>query len=219
MIRNTKQLTQEERAFYTKIESELNLVFDVGAMNSFFNQLNCEVHFFEPQLARFKELVQITKQNHKYYFQQIGCGNETTEVKIFNDLSSTEWRDTPTKFGVKNKLNVETIRLIRLDEYINTLKQTPKEISLLKLDIEGAEYSALLGMGDMLNLCKYITFEYAWDTSEPFNFKLQDIIDLLCGFDIFKMVGAGLTPINILEIENKVRPNNNNLVAIRRKQY
>jgi FkbM family methyltransferase len=215
MIRQTKQLTSEEYTFYTKIESELKVVFDVGATNSFFNELDCEVHFFEPQLTRYNELVGMTKENDRYFHNQLGCGDTNGSIEIFNDLSSTQWRDVPKQFGVKNKSNVEIIEIIRLDSYLGTLRQVP-EISLLKLDIEGAEYSALLGMGNLLNKCKYITFEYGWDTSEVFNFKLQDILDLLNDFDTFKMTINGLTPVNVEAMEKRIRPNANNLVAIRK---
>lgn len=214
MIRRTKQLTPEEYTFYTKIESELKVVFDVGATNSFFNQLNCGVHFFEPQSTRFNELVQITKKNDRYFYNQVGCGDKNTSVKIFNDISSTQWRDVPKQFGIKNKSNVEVIELIRLEDYIGEIGID--EISLLKLDIEGAEYSALLGMGDKLSMCKYITFEYGWDIADVFNFRIQDILDLLTDFDIYKMTANGLGPVNVAEIDRRIRPNNNNLVAIRK---
>lgn len=215
MIRDTKELTMAEKAVYTKIESELKVVFDVGAANSFLNKLDCEVHFFEPMENRFTELVNMTPPNDKYTYNMSGCGSKNTTMDLYGAIGSTEWRELPPRFGVKEDSPVERIKIVRLDDYIT--EKGIEEISLLKLDIEGAEYEALLGMGDHLTKCKYITFEYGWDMSESFGFKLRDILDLLTDFDVFQMNDP--QPINnnmIKAMEAKVVPNLNYLIAIRK---
>ena len=80
------------------------------------------------------------------------------------------------------------------------------------------EYEILLGMGDYLNTCKYIVFEYAWDTAEAAGVKFVDIKNLLKNYNLFEMAPDGhLIDVDELKITNRVYPNTNNIVAKNKK--
>jgi FkbM family methyltransferase len=199
-----------EYNFYSKIEPELKLIIDVGAQNSFFTNVNCEIHFFEPDTVAFNELIKNT--NEKYFFNKKGLGIENQEKILYNDLGSVYHRHVN---GINYDVN-EKIEIIRLDLYIT--EKNIKNISLLKIDTEGMEYEILSGMGEYLDICKYIVFEYAWDTAEAAGVNFSNIKSLLDGFDLFEM-GSGGELINLDEekITKRVRPNTNNIVAKNKK--
>jgi FkbM family methyltransferase len=53
----------------------------------------------------------------------------------------------------------ESVKLIRLEEYwVNVLKKRP--IDIMKIDIEGHEFAALLGAGSAIKKIKIIQFEF-----------------------------------------------------------
>lgn len=89
----------------------------------------------------------------------------------------------------------ELIHVRRLDDVCRDL--SVQRIDLLKLDIEGNEYNALVGAGDMLNsgAIRMIQFEFggcnldAHTTFQDFWYLLHD------RYDLYRVVADGLTPI------------------------
>ena len=207
MINNIAMLGNEYE-FYKKIEPELDLIIDAGARDSFFLGVNCYVHFFEPDSEEFNSLSK--NVNDKYTFNKLGLGSESKEVTLYNNIGSTY-----NRFG-HDVGQQEKIIITRLDSYIS--ENNIKEISLLKIDTEGMEYEILLGMGDYLDICKYIVFEYAWDTAEAAGVKFSDIKNILKNYNLFEMGTNGdLINVNELKITNRVYPNTNNIVAKNKK--
>jgi FkbM family methyltransferase len=199
-----------EYYFYSKIETQLKLIIDVGAQNSFFTNVDCEIHFFEPDTYAFNELTK--NDNEKYFFNKKGLGSRNQEKILYNDLGSAYHRYVN---GI-NYDNNEKIEIIRLDSYIT--ERNIKNISLLKIDTEGMEYEILLGMGEYLNICKYIVFEYAWDTAEAAGVNFSNIKSLLDGFDLFEMdINGELIDLDEDKITKRIRPNTNNIVAKNKK--
>ena len=193
--------------FYSNLGPKLNTVIDVGARDSFFTDLECEVHYFEPDSKAFTDLgKKITKNNH--YINKLGLGMDANNKKLYNESGSTNIR--PSAF-VNYGIN-EDIKIIRLDSYV--LEKNIKQISLLKIDTEGMEYEVLKGLGDYLKICEYIIFEYAWDTAEAAGVDFYDIKNLLTDFDLFEMgIDGELITLDEQKITAKVRPNTNNIVA------
>lgn len=209
-----------EYSFYCKIEPELKIIIDVGAQDSFFIGVDCEIHFFEPDTIAFNKLVyKITNnniqniKNHKnYFYNKVGLGKNTTKKKLYYESGSTNWRNVPITLA--NPDNFEEINIIRLDSYIEEKKI--KEISLLKIDVEGMEYDVLLGIGNYINICKYIVFEYSWDTAEANGTNFSDIKNLLKNFELYRIENDGnLGTLYESKIIKRVLPNINNLVAIK----
>lgn len=208
---NLEATIGNEYDFYSKIEHELKLIIDVGAAMSFFTNVDCEIHFFEPNTEYFNKLLEF--DNEKYVFNKKGLGSKHEEKILYNDLGSAYYRHVD---GINYDIN-EKIEIIRLDSYIS--EKNIKDISLLKIDTEGMEYEILSGMGDKLTLCKYIVFEYAWDTAEAAGVNFSDIKLLLNEFDLFEMAEGGeLVEVDEEQITRKIRPNTNNIVAKNKKK-
>jgi hypothetical protein len=72
----------------------------------------------------------------------------------------------------------EDVDVIRLADYLET-RRIPR-VDLLKLDVEGAEWSALVGVGGFLrpDLIPVIQFEYGGATLDGGR-RLRDFFDLL----------------------------------------
>jgi len=87
---------------------------------------------------------------------------------------------------VDSILNSETVNSIRLDDFIN------EKIDLIKIDVEGAEYSALLGASELIREFKPIIFsEFTPSALQcisgiEWNEYLRFIIDLGYGIKVIK---------------------------------
>ncbi len=86
---------------------------------------------------------------------------------------------------------VPAIRLEKLADKYNIEK-----IDFLKLDIEGAEYSALLGARKLLEAgsISYIQFEFN-EINALSRVYMKDFIDLLADYDLYRLLPRGLMPI------------------------
>ena len=194
-----------EFPFYSKIENQLNLIIDVGARDSFFTNVNCEVHYFEPDSEAYDNL-KINKPNH--FKNKLGLSSKNEIKKLYNQLGSTNYRPVDNI----NYNICENIQTITLDEYVEDKKI--KKISLIKIDTEGMEYEVIKGAKKSLEICDWVVFEFAWDTAEAAGVTFNDIKNLLTKFEIYDIDNFGnLVSVNEEKITARIRPNTNNLVA------
>ena len=179
-ILNSRVITPQESNFYNKIASELDVVLDVGAYLTFFKGKN--VHYFEPIFERVEDLKQ--QVNEVGYFNQFGLGRVEEEKILFNRIGSTYDREAKIP---DTDMSTTKIQIKPLDSYVR--ENEIEEISLLKIDVEGAELDVLVGGLESLEKCKYIVFEYSHDTAEAAGMQYEDIQKLLSdvGFEIFDL--------------------------------
>lgn len=173
-------------------------VFDVGSNKGHFSDLmlseygdNSSLYLFEPN----KMLLDFTKIRFEYRpnvtYSQYGISDKTGKHKFFyfenynNEISSFYedkeggWEGLPMKTG-----EVDTISI---DEYCG--KNKIDRIDFLKLDIEGAEYLAILGAAKMLEAdkIKVIQIEYGGHYVRA-NSKFTDVINFVSkfGYKVYK---------------------------------
>ncbi|MCA1320521.1 FkbM family methyltransferase [Bacillus tianshenii] len=111
------------------------------------------------------------------YNKAVYSENTTLKLKISNKFQgdSTLKKNSLLNDADNILLNVEAISL---DSELNHLKQ----IDVLKIDIEGGEYHAFLGMMDMIKLKKIKRIVFEWnkkmlgDEVEPFAELLKEIL-------------------------------------------
>ena len=107
------------------------------------------VHSFEPVPDTFVQLSTNVKTNQlsNVYLNQAALWNESTTLKL---SLSEEMNDNIGSYsvGVTNQATAVESVSVRLDDYIVSKKI--KRVDLIKMDIEGAEFSALMGMQDVL---------------------------------------------------------------------
>jgi len=168
-VKNYFNISNEEYNYYNSIVSELELVIDVGAADSFFNRLECEVHFFEPDTDEFNYLLSTANKSDKYTFNKKGLGSVKENKTLYNALGSTEWYENTVTTNKKN----EVVEIITLNDYIKY--NNIEKISLLKIDVEGMEYDVLLGCDEYINICEKIVYECS-STFPHQNLKIKDIL-------------------------------------------
>jgi FkbM family methyltransferase len=187
------------------------IVFDVGANVGDYSLLvkRCipaaRVYAFEPANATYKQLVShLGSSGSDVKPFNIGFSDSEKTVKLFSYaidgqeaslLSSIDQR-RPTQVLELETDASEEIKVVTLDGFCT--QQGIDRIDFLKLDVEGHELSVLRGARGLLEKrgISMIQFEFgpANIYSRTFFF---DFWSLLSGdFEIFRIVPAGISPIN-----------------------
>jgi len=122
----------------------------------------CTIYSFEPVKDTFEKLKDNVKDCEGIFTINKGLylDNCTKQINLFNsDTHSSIYDIKGLNYKVENTTEIE---LISGDDFINEHKID--HIDLLKLDLEGAEYDALLGFEECLRkgIIKIIQFEYGY---------------------------------------------------------
>ena len=173
---------------------------DIGAnigdwTNSFTQRFPlCRVVAFEPGATAFKAISTRFQNQPHIKCVNLGLSDQNAEVTLFSDsdasgLSSIHQRRLD-HFSIS--LNIEeVIRVVTLDSWIETSEENAKP-TILKLDIEGHELSALLGAQKTLRDIKIVQFEFGGgniDSKSYFQDFWYFFIDL--GFDLYRLTPRG----------------------------
>jgi FkbM family methyltransferase len=136
---------------------------NVGDYSIITNQImpDCKIYAFEPVEATFQQFLANIKDLQNIVPIKKGLFKENCELEI-NLFNSNEHSSLYSFDGIANKLGLQTIGLIRGDDFIK--ENNIVSIDFLKLDIEGAEYDALLGFENAIKegIVKLVQFEYGF---------------------------------------------------------
>ncbi|MFT3824139.1 MAG: FkbM family methyltransferase [Chitinophagaceae bacterium] len=149
---------------------------------------------FEPDALNFSLLHQNAELNNK------------TNIRLFNVAVSNE-NGTKTLFlykdhnlgrhsliqHQKSKKSIE-VTTVKLDDVLVTEEMNTQRIKLMKLDIEGFEYMALLGATEALKRCDNLLLEFSPDLMKKIGQEPMDCIRLIqnTGFKIQRIDPSGL---------------------------
>jgi len=122
----------------------------------------CKVYSFEPVEATFRQLILNKKNIDNIIPVQKGLYKEncSREINLFNSNEHSSIYDIRgLESGSEGK---QTIELVRGDDFLK--ENNISEVDFLKLDIEGAEFDALIGFRDSINKgrIKAVQFEYGY---------------------------------------------------------
>jgi FkbM family methyltransferase len=186
---------REVRLIKKYIEIDSNVV-DIGANIGFYTRLfskkvgeNGKVYAFEPSPENYERLRQNTIDLKNVFIRKAAVGNTNSKLRLYvsNDLN-VDHRTYPTK---EMRRSVE-VDCIRLDAFF----QENKKIDFIKLDVQGFEYQAILGMQEIIEENKELKMMIEfWPSglneagSDP-----QNLIELLkrCGFHLYMISKNGL---------------------------
>lgn len=122
----------------------------------------CKIYSFEPVESTFRKLLE--NKNEHYCINPVKKGlfkeNCSLEINLFKADEHSSLYDIQ---GLPEKSNQkQTIELVRGDDFM--IENNIDSIDFLKLDIEGAEYDALLGFENCIKngKVKAIQFEYGY---------------------------------------------------------
>lgn len=154
-----------------KIENELikqlvkknDVVVDIGANIGFYTQLfsnlvgdNGKVFAFEPDKKNFERLLKNTKNHSNIIIENKAISNHSGIIKLYHSELNVDHRTYPSS----DALQSYEVECITLDEYFNNQNLA---INFIKIDIQGYEYFALLGMKNILEKNKHlILFSEFW---------------------------------------------------------
>ena len=191
-------------AFSLFLKKNSILCIDIGGNKGAYTEQilkklpNCSVIIFEPQQSNVAILREKFKHNGNVILEQLAISNKNDNAILYSDKDGSGLASLTKRklkhFG-KNFLNTENIKTIKFEDYWKE-KLNSKNIDFCKLDIEGHEMDALVGMGTAINYIDLIQFEFGGcniDTRIFFQdfwyfFKEKE-------FDLFRISPLGTIPI------------------------
>jgi len=160
---------------------------------------NARIDCFEPSAAAYAQLTTRFAGVPNVTTHHFGIGDKEASIPLYSDAPGSPLSSTfPRQLGYigVSMERQETVRLRRLDMVCAELGIDG--IDLLKLDVEGAELSALLGAGELLEsgAIRTIQFEFGGCNIDSRTF-FRDFWELLIPkYRMFRIVYDGLAPIN-----------------------
>lgn len=137
---------------------------NIGGYSMFINKYipSCKVYSFEPVESTYNKLLKKVKSHDNITPINKGLfsNNCSKEINLFDSNTHSSLYDIK---GVSyQSSNKSTIELIRGDDFIKA--NNIESIDFMKLDLEGAEFDALIGFQESLKngIIKAIQFEYGY---------------------------------------------------------
>lgn len=175
MFNNCDPKTNGEEKFFYRIKDSINVIFDVGCRDDTeFLEFQGEVHYFDPVNDFIEKLKQQKNNNKVSHFNNVGLGNENTQLYYYPNYQSFYDRIASCQSSdVSNRL------LLNIRKGVDYVKEKNiMSIDFLKIDTEGFELNILRGFEEFLENVNIIQFEYG-GTYLDSNVKLIEVIDYL----------------------------------------
>jgi FkbM family methyltransferase len=134
-----------------------SIVFDIGGYegqwaSDIYSKYSCIIHVFEPIPEFYNNIKERFQKNNKILVYPFGLGNKTKSVNISVEKDSSSI--------IKKSSNSINIQLKNIFDFIQ--ENNIKEIDLMKINIEGAEYDLLdyLIAKNMIKFIKNIQVQF-----------------------------------------------------------
>ena len=169
-------------------------VFDVGSNKGDYT-ISClrvaekhhksiAIHAFEPNSKSYADLTKLCADYNNVKINKAIVSETQGTEKIYFDNQGTTIASLYVRDGFNQN---EEVNSITLENYIS--ENNIEKIDLIKLDVEGHEYSCIKGLGNMIksNKIDYIQFEYGATYIDAGRF-FKNIYDLLSEhWDIYRL--------------------------------
>jgi FkbM family methyltransferase len=117
--------------------NENSIIFDIGGYKGEFsekidNKYHCQIYIFEPVKEFYDEIVEKFKGNINVKVFNFGFSNKNEDIEI-------KLQDDSSSIIRVNDCQTEIVKMMKLSDFI----KLGRNIDLLKLNVEGAEYYIL----------------------------------------------------------------------------
>lgn len=175
-----RELERNELDFLKEKNFQNFVCFDIGANIGYFSKwllslFNVkEVHSFEPDPINFEILLKNTLDFSNSFVNQSAVSDKSGKVELFlNPISSGD--NSIYSSTVNDRIVVDCLTV---DEYVD--KKNISTIDFLKIDIQGAEISAI--NGGLYSIRKFRPMIYMEYTPEDVNINALDLYDFILKF-------------------------------------
>lgn len=194
---------QQVLEFLAKKNLGINTIFDVGANDGTYSLLlskifpSARIHAFEPVPATYKAAEDELKGATNVSLHKFGLFKENCTLDIYNDSQnpnsqiSSVYAEGLADFYAVSQLQRTSIEVRTIDSFCE--EQKIDVIDFIKIDIEGAELTALQGAEKMIakNGLRIVQFEF-----NDFNISsrtfVKDFYKILKDYHFFRITAHGL---------------------------
>jgi len=182
-----------------------DIVIDIGAFDGiytiFLSKLvgkEGKVYAFEPDPGNFSILKHRTKKLNNVIIENKALSDKNGKLRLFLHKYNRGMTSISCREDFIFSIEVECTSL---DEYF---KDINKEIALIKMDVEGAEFLILRGAKNLVKRVKAIIFEYAPPYLKAANENPKELLNFLIsnGFVLFDLGVYGREVKRINDAEN-----------------
>lgn len=208
-----------------RMSGKMPTIFDVGAnvgdyaLSSQSIFPDARIYCFEPSPSAFAMLRRNLRKYENIKIRNIGLSDSSKKMNLFSNKKGSGFGSVYQRrldhIGLKLS-HKETIHLETLQDVCK--KEKVRTIDLLKLDVEGHEYSVLQGAKGLLESGKIgmIQFEFGGCNIDSRTF-FQDFFYLLNPqYDIFRVLQDGLFPITTYRELDEVFVTTNYVAVLRK---
>jgi len=158
-----------------------SVLVDVGAnigdyTNSVFQHRKCFCYLFEPVPQYYKQCCLRFVGNQMVYVENCALGSTNCKVKINVDSQNPGWNTFEVEKTLNYNMTQVEVDVVRFDDYAE--KNNIDRIDVMKIDVEGNEYSVFKGMHKTLESLKTkpaIVLEVGWGVSHPrWNLEVEE---------------------------------------------
>jgi FkbM family methyltransferase len=180
------------------------VIFDVGANEGDFSAgvakrlRNFRVHAFEPHPQTYERLRQRFAYDGRFIVNQAAVAASAGHIMLY-DYADRQGSNMASVFQATfediypHQSRSLEIQAITLDEYVE--RNGIDHISLIKIDVEGAEKLVLDGARRILAEGRVDAIQFEFNAHALIaGFSLLALCKMLPGYDIYRMVANGLVP-------------------------